>query len=694
MSKKSDVKSSLTKYAINSEKDYYNSAFSRNIGLLTEAEQKKLKESRIAIPGMGGVGGSHLTTMARAGIGNFNISDFDIFEPVNINRQYGANTSSFGRPKLDVMKEQALLINPYLNINTFPEGITPDNMDDFLKDVDVVIDGLDFFCFDIRRLLFNKARDKGIHVITAGPMGFSSALLIFSPDRGMGFDEYFNIVENMKPEEQSLSYAMGLAPKPTHVKYMDFSKVDLEQQAGPSLIVACQICAGMAGTEVIRIILNRKGLKPAPYFFQFDPYLMKLKTGKLYFGNKNPLQRIKMYVVRKLLEANKNKRLQKKSLPPLPKFSISDNTAAIPDDVMNFLLNAGVQAPSGDNAQPWKFKVTTDKISIFLDPDADRSFFNVSQVASMISCGAVIENIKIASSQFGIVPDIKYISDKTGVGGSISFTRGQVENNDHVDSHVQVADDPLCEFIWSRHTNRTMYRKESMPGSVLQNCKSSVSCFPGTELYTVTQKKDLKKLAGIIYKIDRIRTEHRPLHEHLNKMVRFTSREINERKDGLPLKNLQAGFAGEQFLKLTRPWPVMNFFNKTGIGRLVAMHSYQGIINSSAVMLLTVDGMTDKDFLKGGRALQRIWLDLTRQGYHVQPMTAVTLFFMRLALEKNPGFLPKHLRLLKKVKKQYFNLFPELDDDKGQIMLFRTGHGQEIKHFTRRKDLKTFLRQA
>ena len=669
--------SNLIKYNIHTKEDYYQTAFSRNIGLLTALEQKKLESARVAIPGMGGVGGIHLMTMVRSGIGNFNISDFDVFEPVNANRQYGANTLSYGRSKLEVMKEQALLTNPYININTFAEGLTPDNMDLFLKDVDVVLDGLDFFSFDIRRLLFNKARQKGIYVITAGPMGFSSALLVFAPDRGMGFDEYFNIVDNMQPEDQSLSFALGLAPRPTHIKYMDFSKVDLEQKAGPSLNIACQICGGMAGTEALRIILNRKGLKPVPYYFQFDPYLMKLRKGRLYFGNKNPVQRIKMGIVKRLLEANKG--IQKQDPPPVPQVSFSDNNPTIPEEVKNYLLKAGIQAPSGDNAQPWKFKITENKISVFIDPEADQSFFNVNQIASIISCGAVIENIKIASARFGIQPEIEYLSDETGAGGSIVL------------KHGRAPDDPLHDFIWKRYTNRTMFRQENIPSVVLQSCRDSILNFPETKLYTLTQKSDLKKLAGIIYQIDRIRTEHRSLHEHLNKMIRFTLREVNETNDGLPLKNLQAGFAGEQFLKFTRPWPVMNFLNKTGVGRLVAMHSYQGIINSSAVMLLTVDNATDQDFLTGGRALQRIWLDLTRQGYHVQPMTAVTLFFMRFLFKKEHEFLPGHIRLLDSVKALYLKLFPGVDDLNGQVMLFRVGRGREIKHFTRRKNIETFF---
>ena len=100
------------------------------------------------------------------------------------------------------MKEQALLINPHIDIKAFPNGIKPDNIDDFLEGVDVVLDGLDFFCFEIRRQLFKRAREKGIYVVTAGPMGFSSALLIFAPNQGMGFDEYFNVVENMSPEAE------------------------------------------------------------------------------------------------------------------------------------------------------------------------------------------------------------------------------------------------------------------------------------------------------------------------------------------------------------------------------------------------------------------------------------------------------------------------------------------------------------
>ena len=682
----------MSEQYIYNEDQYYQEAFSRNIGLLTPSEQKVLKNSRVAIPGMGGVGGVHLMTMARSGIGRFNIADFDIFEPVNVNRQFGATASSFGRPKLDVMKEQALMVNPYLDINTFPDGLTADNLDEFLKDVDVVIDGLDFFSFDMRRLLFNTARQKGIHVITAGPMGFSSALLVFAPDRGMAFDEYFNITENMSSEDKSLAFALGLSPRPTHIRYMDFSRVDLKQKAGPSLNIACQLCAAMAGTETLRILLNRKGVKPVPYYFQFDPYLMKLKKGRLYFGNKNPVQKIKMNIVKKMIAANKTG--QAEACPPEPVPSVfSDSDGPVSEEAKKILVKAGIQAPSGDNAQPWKFVLSDNRIRIMVDPDADKSFFNVDKIASIISCGAVIENVSIACTRFGINPEIRYScaddSKDNYVGAEIVLGRGRQQEQDR-----QSMNDSMYEAIWQRHTNRTMYTKQNIPGSVLQECRDCILSFPGTRLYTLTRKEDLKKLAAIIYRVDRIRTENRALHEHLNKMIRFTPDQEQKTCDGLPLKNLEAGFAGELFLKFTRPWPIMNFINMTGAGRMVALHSYKSTVCSSAVMMLAADGMKTENFITGGRALQRIWLTLTRLGWHVQPMAAAPLFFMRMALGKGHEFSAKHRRLLESVKDQYFSLFPGLDEKNAQIMLFRIGKGRPVKHLTRRRQPETFLENA
>jgi len=78
----------------------YHQAFSRNLGWVTEQEQDRLRKSRVAIAGLGGVGGFHLLTLARLGVGAFNLADFDTFDLANFNRQAGASLDTLGKSKL------------------------------------------------------------------------------------------------------------------------------------------------------------------------------------------------------------------------------------------------------------------------------------------------------------------------------------------------------------------------------------------------------------------------------------------------------------------------------------------------------------------------------------------------------------------------------------------------------------------
>lgn len=279
---------------------YYREAFSRNEGIIRPAEQERLRDACIAIPGMGGMGGTHLATLVRTGIGHFRIADFDSFEVVNTNRQYGAACSTLGRNKAEVMAEIARDINPGVQVTVFNEAIDETNVDRFLDGADIFLDALDFFSLATRRMMFEKARQKGMYAVTAGPLGFSGVLLIFSPV-GMSFDRYFGFRPDMTPVEQLLSFAAGIAPAGTHLRYMNPGKIDLDSGAGPSLGLACQIASSMAATEIINILLQRRPIKSVPHYFQFDPYQMKYKKGYLWLGNKNPLQQIKLWYLRRFL---------------------------------------------------------------------------------------------------------------------------------------------------------------------------------------------------------------------------------------------------------------------------------------------------------------------------------------------------------------------------------------------------------
>ena len=278
-------------------------AFSRNLGLISEEGQAKLLGARIAVAGAGGVGGLHLLTLARLGVGNFNIADFDTFDVVNISRQFGALKSTIGKPKASVLAEMVRDINPLAGVRLFHEGVTPENMESFLDEADIFIDGIDFFSLDIRRQVFRRCREKGIPALTAAPLGFGATLQLFTPD-GMAFDDYFGFTDKMTRLEQIAAFAAGLAPRPYHIKYLDLSKVNLQKQTGPAGGPASTLAAPPVATEEGKMLAGMGTGRAGPWFLQVDMMRGKIPLGKLRFGGRGPIQILKRKIIlRKALSA-------------------------------------------------------------------------------------------------------------------------------------------------------------------------------------------------------------------------------------------------------------------------------------------------------------------------------------------------------------------------------------------------------
>ena len=269
----------------------YAHAFDRNIGWVTTAEQAKLRSTRVAIAGLGGVGGAYLLTLVRLGIGRFNLADFDTFEIQNFNRQAGATTATIGRSKIEVMKEIALEINPELQINTFPAGVHAGNTERFLDGVDLYVDGLDFFVLDERQRVFAMCATRRIPAITVAPLGMGAAMLVFLPGK-MTFEEYFRMGDKPEPEKAA-RFLVGLSPSMLQMGYLvDRSRVDFVRRKGPSTVIACDLCAGIAATEALKILLGRGRVIAAPQGMHFDAYKNRLRRTWRPMGNRHPLQRL------------------------------------------------------------------------------------------------------------------------------------------------------------------------------------------------------------------------------------------------------------------------------------------------------------------------------------------------------------------------------------------------------------------
>lgn len=142
------------------------SKFVRSEMLFTKEGLEKLRRKRVAIFGLGGVGGYVLEALVRSGIENFDLIDSDVISESNINRQILATIFTVGKDKVEVAKERALSINECCKIKTYKTFFLPENSGDFdFSKYDYVIDCIDTVTGKIEIVV--KANNEGCNVISS-----------------------------------------------------------------------------------------------------------------------------------------------------------------------------------------------------------------------------------------------------------------------------------------------------------------------------------------------------------------------------------------------------------------------------------------------------------------------------------------------------------------------------------------------
>ena len=130
---------------LNQIEEEYNMIFQRTELLIGKENLEKLQNSHVIVFGVGGVGGFVIEALARAGVGELSIVDFDTVDITNLNRQIIALQNTIGKLKTSVMKDRLLSINPDIRVHEYPEKFSMENYDKFFKNkkYNYIVDAID-----------------------------------------------------------------------------------------------------------------------------------------------------------------------------------------------------------------------------------------------------------------------------------------------------------------------------------------------------------------------------------------------------------------------------------------------------------------------------------------------------------------------------------------------------------------------
>ncbi|WP_210394999.1 ThiF family adenylyltransferase [Motiliproteus sediminis] len=591
----------------------YTRAFSRNIGWFTEVEQRVLRTKRVAIAGMGGVGGSHTLTLTRLGIGAFNLSDFDSFEVENFNRQAGARMSTVGESKLASIAAMATDINPELDLKLFEQGVDADNIDAFLDGVDLYVDGLDFFALPIRRRMFAACRAKGIPAVTVAPLGMGAALLNFTPD-GMSFDDYFQF-NGASEDEQYLRFFLGLAPAGLHAQYLvDPTKIDLEARKGPSTAIGCELCAGVAGAQAVKLLLKRGKVVAAPRGLHFDAYRNRLAHSWLPWGNAGPLRRLIIRLAAKKMLGRRRSDIEASATPYEP--------ATLAERVIDLAR----WAPSGDNTQPWRFQLQNPtEFTLLCSDTRDWVVYDLDGRASQLAVGALVESIHLAASAYGAVATVTFRSDQPEESPVADVVLVPTDD---------VVKDPLADFLPVRTVQRRAMRRRPLTADEKHALQGVL--LPGYRLrfFTGDERTSAAKLMYMNAKVRLTMPEAYQVHKHIIEWgTQFSDDRIPEQAVGVdPVTAKLMKWAMSS-------WERVRFFNRYMLGTIpprVQLDLIPGLMCAAHYAIVADnEPETLEDYLNAGRVTQRVWLKATQLGLSVQPEMTPLIFarYLRQGVE-------------------------------------------------------------
>ena len=202
--------------------------YDRNFETLTRKQQVKLASARVAVLGLGGLGGGVSEMLARTGVGHLTLIDGDVFEPSNLNRQLLCTEDLLGTSKALAAEKRIRAVNSAVQVTAVAQYADGDNLYDMIRESDLVVDCLD--SIHSRFILQEAAQKARIPLVAGAIAGVSGQVTVIFPE-----DKGYELIYGKKDQLP----AKGIESRTGNISYC-------------ALMVAA-----LQASESIKVLLNR-----------------------------------------------------------------------------------------------------------------------------------------------------------------------------------------------------------------------------------------------------------------------------------------------------------------------------------------------------------------------------------------------------------------------------------------------------
>jgi len=651
------------------EEEFVTVRTSRNQYKITPEEKEILAKKKVGVVGLS-VGQAVSVTLAMERIcGELRLADFDILELTNLNR-IRTGIHNLGLPKVYSVAREIAEIDPFLKVICFPDGLTENNMEEFFTiggKLDLLVEESDGF--DIKILCRYKARELGIPVIMEG----SDRCLVdverfdLEPKRSIlhGLVDHLDIdlLRTLKTNEEKIPYMLDILGLESASLRLKASMLEIDQTINtwPQLASAVTMGGGITADVCRRMLLN--------HYTESGRYHIDIEE---LIGNKKNLR---MPVVPGRQPMHDCRDLAAKFEPKSREGQISLSKEQITE-----IVSAGCKAPSGGNSQPWRWIYKSQSLLLFNGLDGSSSMLGFDNLASYVALGAAAQNVLLKAEGLGFNVHYEFFPDPKIKDLVMLFSFMPKKDKGKGQTH-------LLDAIDLRLTNRMLGQRQRIEAGILERLQTSAAEIPGIHLHFYTADKELDRIANLLGELEKIRLLEEMGHRDFVEEIRWTEEENNEKKDGIDLRTLDLTPPERVGLEVARDQEIIHLLKDWKGGGAFKKLTRKSIDSAGAVGVITANSDDRESYLKGGLALERIWLNANSNGISFQPMASSVFIYARLLKGNGAGLSSEGIKKLKTLRPVFEQTFG-IANGRQDIFIFRLSKSAEPEIKSLRKPLE------